>query len=130
MAYIFGKGLMIRGEVAGEGDVQVEGELEGKITLTGTVVIAEGARVQADVSAVEIIVAGFVRGNLSASGRVELSPTGHLVGDISTKALIVREGAAVNGSINVEPASRSVGVFAEMTHLMHTEEAPHRRSGR
>ena len=94
------------------------------------VVIAEGARVQADVSAAEIIVAGFVRGNLSASGRVELSPTSHLVGDISTKALIVREGAAVNGSINVEPASRPVGVFAETTHLMHQGETPHRRSGR
>jgi len=52
------------------------------------------------------------------------------VGDISTKALIVREGAAVNGSINVEPASMPVGVFAEMTHLMHEGEAPRRRSGR
>jgi cytoskeletal protein CcmA (bactofilin family) len=130
MAYIFGKGLIIRGEVAGEGDVQVLGDLEGKISLTGTVVVAEGARVQADVSATEIIVAGFVRGNLMASGRVELSPTGHLVGDIYTKALIVREGAAVNGSINAEPASRLVGVFAEMTQLMHAGEAPHRHAGR
>jgi cytoskeletal protein CcmA (bactofilin family) len=117
MAYIFGKGLIIRGEVAGEGDVQLQGELDGKISLTGTVVVEEGARVHADVSATEIIVAGFVRGNIVASDRVELSPTGHLVGDISTKALIVREGAALNGSINVEPASRSV----EMTQLIHAK---------
>ena len=33
MAYIFGKGLIIRGEVAGEGDVQVQGQVEGKLSL-------------------------------------------------------------------------------------------------
>lgn len=122
MAYIFGKGLIIRGEVAGEGDVQVQGQVEGKITLTGTVVIEEGARVQADISAAEIVVAGVVRGNLMASGKVELSPTGHLIGDIRSKALIVREGAAVSGTISVEPPLSPAGVFAEVARLMQEGE--------
>ncbi len=66
------KGLLVRGEFSGEGDVQVGGELEGRIDLTGTVVILEGAKVQADISATEITVAGLVRGNLTASGKVEV----------------------------------------------------------
>lgn len=123
MTFILGKGLVIRGELTGEGDVQVQGQLEGKINLIGTVVILEGALVRADITATEILVGGSVRGNLTASGKVELSPTGHLVGDIRSKALIVREGAAVNGRINVEVPLSPVGVFAEMTRLIQQEEA-------
>jgi len=123
MAYVFGKGLIIRGELAGEGDVELQGHLEGKVNLNGTVVVAEGARIQADISATEIIVAGVVRGNVMASGKVELTPTGHLVGDIRGKALIVREGAAVNGRIDVEAPLSPAGVFAEMTRLIQHEQA-------
>ena len=126
MAYVFGKGLIIRGELAGEGDVELQGHLEGKINLNGTVVVAEGARIQADISATEIIVAGVVRGNVMASGKVELTPTGHLVGDIRGKALIVREGAAVNGRIDVEAPLSPAGVFAEMTRLLQHEQAQSR----
>lgn len=126
MAYILGKGLVFRGELTGEGDLQVQGQLEGKINVTGTVVILEGASIQADVSASEIVVGGVVRGNLSASGRVEVSSTGHLVGDVRSKVLVVREGAALNGKINVEAPLSPAGVFAEMTRLMQQEETQRR----
>jgi cytoskeletal protein CcmA (bactofilin family) len=118
-----GKGLVMRGELRGEGDLHVQGHLEGKVNLAGTVVILEGASVQADIAATEIIVAGVVRGNLTASGKIELSPTGYLVGDIRSQALIVREGAAVNGRISVEAPLSPAGVFAEMARLIQEEEA-------
>ncbi len=124
MALIFGKGLILRGNLEGEGDLQVQGHLEGKISLTGTVVVLEGASVQGDISASEIIVAGVVRGNLIASGKVELAPTGHLVGDVRSKTLIVREGAALNGGISVETPLSPAGVFAEMARLIQQEETP------
>lgn len=127
MAYILGKGLVFRGELTGEGDLQVQGQLEGKINVTGTVVILEGASIQADVSATEIVVGGVVRGNLSASGRVEVLSTGHLVGDVRGKVLVVREGAALNGKINVEAPLSPAGVFAEMTRLMQEQEETPRR---
>lgn len=126
MAYILGKGLVLRGELTGEGDLQVQGHLEGKINVTGTVVILEGASIQADVSATEIVVGGVVRGNLSASGRVEISSTGHLVGDVRSKVLVVREGGALNGKINVEAPLSPAGVFTEMTRLMQQEETQRR----
>lgn len=126
MAYILGKGLVFRGELTGEGDLHIQGHLEGKVNVTGTVVILEGASIQADVSATDIVVGGVVRGNLSASGRVEVSSTGHLVGDVRSKVLVVREGAALNGKINVEAPLSPAGVFAEMTRLMQQEETQRR----
>lgn len=113
-----GKGLVLRGEITGEGDLHVQGRAEGKINVTGTVFILEGSSVQADIAATEIIVAGVVRGNLTATSKVELSPTGHLVGDIRSPALIVREGAALNGGINMEGNLSPAQVFAEMERLM------------
>ncbi len=126
MPYILGKGLVIRGELTGDGDVHVQGQLHGKISVTGTVVILEGANVQADIAASDIVVAGVVRGNLMASGKVEFAPTGHLVGDVRSKVLIVREGAALNGRISVEAPPSPAGVFAEITRLMQEEEAQRR----
>lgn len=121
MNCLVGKGLVLRGELTGDGDLHVHGHVEGKINVTGTVIILEGASVQAEIAATEIIVAGVVRGNLIASSKVELSPTGYLVGDIRSQALIVREGAALNGKINVEAPLSPASVFAEMERLMEKE---------
>ncbi len=108
---IIRKGLVVRGEFSGEGDLQVGGQLEGRIELTGTVVILEGAKVQADISATEITVAGVVRGNLIASSKVELSSTGQLVGDARSKVVIIQDGAMVNGRISTEATTSPPGEY-------------------
>lgn len=123
MSFVVGKGLVLRGELSGEGDVRLEGQLEGKVNLTGTVVIVEGASVQADIAATDIFVAGAVRGNLNASGKVELSPTGHLVGNVRTKVLMVREGGTVNGRIIAGVPPSSPSEMAEIAELVRQEEA-------
>ena len=119
--YFIGKGLILRGEISGVGDVHVEGEFEGRITLTGTVLIREGAKVQGDVSATDIIVAGMVQGDIQASGRVELLPTCHLVGSVRSKVLTVQEGAAVKGNIMAEVPMSPAAEFAEIARLVQQE---------
>ena len=116
--YFIGKGLVLRGEISGEGDVQVEGEFEGKINLAGTVVIREGGKVHGDISATHITVAGLVRGDLMASGKVELSPTCQLVGSVQSKVLTVREGAVVKGKIKAETPLSPAAEFAEIARLV------------
>lgn len=119
--YFIGKGLILRGEISGVGDVQVEGEFEGRINLAGTVVIREGAKVQGDISATDIIVAGFVQGDIHATGRVELLPTCHLVGSVGSRVLVVQEGAAVKGNIRAEVPPSPAAEFAEIARLVQQE---------
>lgn len=116
--YFIGKGLVLRGEISGEGDVQVEGEFEGKINLAGTVVVHEGGKIQGDISATHITVAGLVRGDLMASGKVELSSTCQLVGSVQSKALTVREGAVVKGKIKAKTPLSPAAEFAEIARLV------------
>lgn len=99
---LIGDTLTVKGEVSGEGDLQILGQFEGQITLTGTVLVGERAVVDANIFATVIIIGGTVRGNLSAASRVEILPTGVLTGTLKSGSLIAAEGASVKGEVWVE----------------------------
>ncbi len=110
---LIGEGLEMKGEVSGEGDFQVLGKFEGEITLTGTVHVGEGAEVDANISATAIVIGGIVRGNLSASTRVEILPTGTLTGTLKSGSFTAAAGASVKGEVWVERPPRPVPPLAD-----------------
>lgn len=99
---MIGSRLSFRGELGGEGDFQILGKFEGEIKVTGRVLVAEGAQVDANIDAAAIVIGGTVRGNLSASTRVEILPSGVLTGTLRTGAFTAADGASVKGEIWVE----------------------------
>ena len=112
-AAIVASRLVLRGEVSGEGDFQILGKFEGEINVTGKVLVAEGAEVDANINAAAIQIGGVVRGNLSATTRVEIRPSGVLTGTLKTGSFSAAEGPSVKGEIWVarggqpRPASAS-----------------------
>lgn len=112
MAHI-GKSIAIQGELTGDEDLVVEGKVEGKIELPNHhLTIGEGGQVRAELQAKLVTVVGRVNGNVSASERVEVQETGVVEGDLRAPRLVVKEGAVVNGSIEMssKPAARPVAV--------------------
>jgi len=99
---MMGSRLAFRGEVAGEGDFRILGKFDGEINVTGRVYVGEGAQVDANINAAAIVIGGTVRGNLSASTRVEILPSGVLTGSLRTGSLSAADGASVKGEIWVE----------------------------
>lgn len=97
-----GPRLSFRGELNGEGDFHVLGKFEGEIQVTGRVFVGEGAEVDANISAAAIVIGGTVRGNLSASTRVEIMPSGVLTGTLKTGSFSAADGASVKGEIWVD----------------------------
>jgi cytoskeletal protein CcmA (bactofilin family) len=104
-----GARLSFRGEVSGEGDFHIAGRFEGDINVTGHVTVTEGAEVDANISALAIVIGGTVRGNLSASTRVEILPSGVLTGSLKTGSFMAADGASVKGEVWVEPAAGRAG---------------------
>ncbi|MDE2058758.1 MAG: polymer-forming cytoskeletal protein [candidate division NC10 bacterium] len=100
-AFVVGEKIQIRGDLTGEGDIQLMGGFHGTIDLTGTVMIGEAAQVEADIAATNIIVGGHVKGNLIASGRVDLLPTGSVTGNVKTGSIAAAEGASLKGEIEI-----------------------------
>lgn len=105
-ATIIGSGLAIKGELRGEGPLTVHGQFEGDIVLDGILHVGPEARVDANITAHGIVVAGVVRGNLSADTRVEILATGALTGTVKSGSFTAADGASVKGEIWVERAAR------------------------
>jgi cytoskeletal protein CcmA (bactofilin family) len=97
-----GPGLTLRGELHGEGDFDILGRFEGEINVVGRVYVAEGAHVDANITAAAIVIGGVVRGNLSASTRVEILQSGVLTGTLKTGSFSAADGASVKGEMWIE----------------------------
>ena len=120
---LIGKGIMVRGEISGTGDLHVAGRMEGKVNLTGTLVVEEGAELEADVRATTIVVGGEVRGNLMAAARIEMLPSGRLHGNCRARSLVVREGALLNGKVNTGASVERGAAEEELADLVRRDEA-------
>jgi cytoskeletal protein CcmA (bactofilin family) len=102
-----GPGITLKGELRGSGTLVMLGHFEGDITLDGVVHVGPEARVEANVSAQAIVIAGVVRGNLSADTRVEILPTGSLTGTVKSGSFSAADGATVKSELWVERSTPS-----------------------
>ena len=102
-ATVLGPDAVFKGELSFEKGMRVQGRVEGKINTPGRLHVAKEAKVQADVDAGAIIVEGDVRGNLTASDRIELKNSARYEGDLACSKLTVDEGATFSGHVHVGP---------------------------
>jgi cytoskeletal protein CcmA (bactofilin family) len=101
-ASVIGAGLTLKGELHGEGALVILGRFEGDLVLDGALHIGPEARVDANVSAYAVVVAGVMHGNLAAQTRVEILSTGSLTGTVKSASFTAGEGATVKGDVWVE----------------------------
>ncbi|WP_437677504.1 bactofilin family protein [Sorangium sp. So ce131] len=99
---LIGRGARIRGRVHGDGSLRVEGNVEGDIQLAGDLEIEDGASVTGDVEASSLVVAGQLTGNVTSRGPVTIRATAQLAGDIGGSEVVLEEGAAFAGRIELE----------------------------
>ncbi|HVJ07378.1 MAG TPA: polymer-forming cytoskeletal protein [Acidisarcina sp.] len=115
-AAVIGKSVEIRGEVKGNEDLVVDGHIEGTITLSDSrLTVGANARVQANVSARDVIVQGVLTGNILATGRVELRQGATLLGDIRAARLSIEENANFTGKVDLVSAPSAAKVEAPVT---------------
>lgn len=101
-ATTIGPGITLKGELKGDGTLTILGQFEGEIVLSGALHVGPEARVDANISATAIVVAGIVRGNLSADTHVDILPSGSLTGTVKSGSFAAADGASVKGEIWVE----------------------------
>jgi cytoskeletal protein CcmA (bactofilin family) len=83
-------------------DLRVEGQVKGTISCKGTLFIAQGAVVNANVDAESITIAGDLTGEVTCRGRLQILPSGRVKGRISTVTLVINEGAAYEGELAMD----------------------------
>lgn len=112
---VIGVGARLDGNLISAASLRIEGKITGQVSAEGDVIVAPEAEVEADIKATNVILAGTYRGNITASGRLELSSTAKVEGNLSCASLAVEEGALFSGQsmMDGESADTSSGYADE-----------------
>jgi cytoskeletal protein CcmA (bactofilin family) len=111
-----GKGLFVKGEINGSESLFVDGKVEGSISLPGNrVTVGRNGQVAASITAREIVILGKVRGNISASDRVDIRAEGALTGDVTAARISIEDGAFFKGGIDIKKVDAKPGVVVPVT---------------
>ncbi len=118
-----GNSLEIKGTIEGNEDMQIDGRVDGPISLHGQRLTVGGSgQLNSQITAREIVVYGKVNGNLRARERVEIKKDGSVIGDITTARISIEDGAYFKGRIEIdrgktpgvsEPQGSDVPVLSE-----------------
>jgi cytoskeletal protein CcmA (bactofilin family) len=99
---LLGKGSEFEGKLTFEGQVRIDGKFSGQIMTKDTLVIGDGARVNAEIQAGTVIINGMVEGNVRATSIIEVHQPGRVKGNLETPALAMDRGVIFEGTCKME----------------------------
>ncbi|UCG38604.1 MAG: polymer-forming cytoskeletal protein [bacterium] len=96
-----GEGTDFKGILTFEGTVRIDGQMEGEIYTKDTLIVGESAVVNAEINVHTVIISGVVRGNINASGKIEVHRPGKLFGNVKTPSIFIEEGVIFEGNCSM-----------------------------
>jgi cytoskeletal protein CcmA (bactofilin family) len=98
-----GPSTHVRGRIHGDGDLVIEGHVEGDLSLRGDLTIAEGGSVKSEaVEAGAVTIAGALEGDVAATGPVRLAAGARVRGNLKGSAVVMDDGARFSGRLDCE----------------------------
>jgi len=98
---IIGASIKVKGNFNGQGDIVIEGNLEGSLKTEANVFIGERAKVSANVEANEALINGEISGNIKIKKYLAIGKTAKIIGDVQCGEISIERGAAITGQIIV-----------------------------
>ena len=96
-----GKGAEFSGKLLFTGAVRIDGDFKGDVFGNGTLVIGEGAEIEADIRVDSVLVSGNVHGKIDVKKSLKIYSTGKLTGDVNAPSFAVEEGAFFEGNCHM-----------------------------
>ena len=119
---IIGPGAVIDGPLTTKDSTRIDGTIKGNVNISGALIVGQEGKIFGTASGVNIYVAGEVNGNLSApQGKVEISDTGRVVGDVICKGIIIDENAVFQGRCEMTGLERNSADIAKERAAAVTE---------
>lgn len=110
-----GRGVVVRGTIRGEGDLTIEGRVEGLLDIGGEVEITETARLRSPVSGERVIVRGAVAGDIRARESIVLEEGARVVGDLGAPSVGIRPGGLLRGYVSTAGKAATAAASAKVS---------------
>lgn len=107
---IIGAGVVLEGKLSSNGNIRVDGAINGDITANGNVTVGETGEIRGEIRAEAINIGGRVNGGINAKEKAVLESKAVLQGDIITKILVVEAGAIFDGQSKMSDRGSSTVV--------------------
>ncbi len=98
---VVARGVRIEGDFHGQGDIVVEGEVEGNIKTTGMLTIGPEAKVNADIEAERAVIAGMIEGDVVVKSHLEMKSTAHVLGNVTCATAAIESGGTLKGVVAI-----------------------------
>jgi len=121
---IVGHGAKLEGTVVSAGSLRIDGQVKGQINADGDVMLSPQSQVEADIRAQNVAVAGRFKGNILVKGRAEIAKGGRVEGNITSKTLVIEEGATFQGQSVMDQQAVQVPEQAVPAQPVATPEPP------
>jgi cytoskeletal protein CcmA (bactofilin family) len=94
---LLSKEVKIEGDIQGNEDLQVDGQLKGSVKIDGDIFVGPTGTIEADVEAENVVVQGQITGNVLARKQLQIQSSGKLLGDCIAQTIDIKEGALFEG---------------------------------
>jgi cytoskeletal protein CcmA (bactofilin family) len=112
---VIGSGARLEGNLIAAASLRIEGTVSGTITAEGDVIIAPEADVAADIRATNATLGGHYKGNVTASGTIELTSTARVEGNLTSRSLVINQGAIFSGQSIMGDGTKKQGSSAPVS---------------
>ena len=107
-------GAILDGPLTTKDSTRIDGTVNGNVTISGALIVGQEGKITGTVSAMNAYVAGEITGNVSApQGKVEISDTGKVIGDVTCKGIIIDENAVFHGNCEMTSIDKSSAAIAK-----------------
>ena len=100
-ATVIARGVKVEGDFVSQGDVIIEGEVNGHVTTSGLLTIGTDAKLKAEISVNDAVIAGLVEGMVTVKKRLELKATAKILGDVTCETAAIEAGAILHGKCSI-----------------------------
>ncbi len=98
---VIGPSIKVKGDFHGDGDIIIEGSVEGEISTKQFLSVGKNATIIANVSANSARIAGLVKGDIKINAYLEILASAKITGNVSTEEISIEKGAVLQGNLNM-----------------------------
>ena len=119
-----GPTIVIKGKLKSDEDLIVRGRIEAEISSSKALLVENSGVIKANVKVKSARISGVLVGNITAEERVEIAPDGRMVGDLTAPKIIINDGAAFRGRIDMQNFDESHDAKSESRSEARPEPGP------